>query len=176
MLQGTRLVPNHRNYPQGCDPRQHGLEVMGHHHHRGASRSLCAWGLRGLQCGPLSLRTRGLAHFRGLTDDRNTLCKRVRVDISGRSAQGFTNYKIVKGEKYSWRVYLFDWRIGILCWGPDGGVGAGALGVGSLILIPPEDILATFLVFFWGVGLAATHRQEAGPKPGLAGSGCHPQS
>jgi hypothetical protein len=40
--------------------------------------------------------------------------------------------------------YTFDRWIGILCRGPDGGVEAGALGAGSLILIPLEDLPVVF--------------------------------
>jgi hypothetical protein len=43
---------------------------------------------------------------------------------------------------------LFDQWIGIFCRGPDEGVEAGALGVGSLILIQLEDLLVAFLAFF----------------------------
>jgi hypothetical protein len=45
-------------------------------------------------------------------------------------------------------MYLFDRWFEIFGRGPDGGVKAGALGVGSLILILPEDFPAVFLAFF----------------------------
>jgi hypothetical protein len=46
------------------------------------------------------------------------------------------------------KVYLFDRWIGILYRGPNGGVKAGALGVGLLILILLEDLPMVFLAFF----------------------------
>jgi hypothetical protein len=70
-------------------------------------------------------------------------------------------YKIVKEEKYSWWMYLFDRWIGIFDQGPNGGVEARALGVGSLILIRPEDFPMAFLVFFYGVGLEDAFRLPA---------------
>jgi hypothetical protein len=45
-------------------------------------------------------------------------------------------------------MYLFDRLIGIFYRGSGGGVKAGALGAGSLILISPEDFLGAFLAFF----------------------------
>jgi hypothetical protein len=52
--------------------------------------------------------------------------------------KGFTCY-LVHGENeiYLRYVYLLDRRIRIPFWGLDGGVGAGAVCVGSLILIRP---------------------------------------
>jgi hypothetical protein len=59
------------------------------------------------------------------------------------------NHKLIKNEKGSWRVYLFDRWIRIFCRESDAGVRAGeTLGVGSLILIPLEDFLMAFLAFF----------------------------
>jgi hypothetical protein len=43
---------------------------------------------------------------------------------------------------------MVDRRIGIPFRGPDGGVKADAMGAGSLIFIPLDDFLATFLAFF----------------------------
>jgi hypothetical protein len=57
---------------------------------------------------------------------------------------------------------MFDRWIGILCRGLDGGVGAGALGAGPLILIPLEGFPMAFLAFFWGVELAVAFRIPAG--------------
>jgi hypothetical protein len=51
-------------------------------------------------------------------------------------------------------VYLLDRWIVIPFRGPDGGVKAGALDEGSLILIPPDGLPTAFLAFFEGVGLA----------------------
>jgi hypothetical protein len=58
-------------------------------------------------------------------------------------------------------VYLFKRWIEIFDWGPDGGVEAGALGEGNLILIPPTDFPMVFLALFWGVGLAVAFRLPA---------------
>jgi hypothetical protein len=58
-------------------------------------------------------------------------------------------------------MYLFDRWIGIFYRGPDGGVEAGALGVGSLILILPEDFPMTFLAFFRGVRLVVAFHLPA---------------
>jgi hypothetical protein len=59
----------------------------------------------------------------------------------------FTDYKVISNEKYSRQMYLFYQQIGIPCRGPDGGVKAGALGAGSLILIPLADFPMAFLAF-----------------------------
>jgi hypothetical protein len=45
-------------------------------------------------------------------------------------------------------MYLFDGWVRIFGRGSDGGVEAGGLGAGSLILILPEDFPTTFLAFF----------------------------
>jgi hypothetical protein len=58
-------------------------------------------------------------------------------------------------------MYLFDRWIGILGRGPDGGVEAGALGAGSLILIPPEDFSTVFLVEELGWRLLFVCRHES---------------
>jgi hypothetical protein len=110
---------------------------------KGSSCTFWAWGLWGFRRRPLSLRTRRLVHLWGLAANRY-------------STQGFTGYKVINNEKYSWQVYLFDQLIGILCWGPDGGVRAGTLDTGSLILIPLEDLPVALLAFFRAVGLAVT--------------------
>jgi hypothetical protein len=89
----------------------------------------------------------GIIHLWGLAADRRTFCRRIGVDVLGHSAQGFTGHKVINDEKYSWRAYLFDRWIGILCRGPDGGVKVGTLGIGSFILILPLHIPAAFLVF-----------------------------
>jgi hypothetical protein len=51
---------------------------------------------------------------------------------------------------YSRQEYLPDRWIRIPFWGPNGGVKADGLGMGSLILVPLEDFLVAFLAFFWG--------------------------
>jgi hypothetical protein len=62
--------------------------------------------------------------------------------------------KIVKEEMYSWWMYLLEHWIRIFYQGPDGGVKVGAVGAGSLILIPPADLPMVFLACFCGVRLA----------------------
>jgi hypothetical protein len=54
---------------------------------------------------------------------------------------------IIDKENFSRYVYLLDRWIGIPFSGPDGGVKACFLGIGLLILIPPEDFPAAFLAF-----------------------------
>jgi hypothetical protein len=49
---------------------------------------------------------------------------------------------------------MFDRWIGIPFWGSNGGVEAGALDIGLLILILPNGRSLTFPAFFEGVGLA----------------------
>jgi hypothetical protein len=61
------------------------------------------------------------------------------------------NQKIVKEEIYLWWAYLFERWIRIFRWGPDGGMEVEVLGMGSLILILPTNLLRVFLAFFWGV-------------------------
>jgi hypothetical protein len=51
-------------------------------------------------------------------------------------------------KKCSRLVHLLDRRIWIPFWGADGGVNAGVMDTGLLILIPPRGFPATFLAFF----------------------------
>jgi hypothetical protein len=55
---------------------------------------------------------------------------------------------VIKKNIYSSQEYLLDRWIGIPFRGPDGGVEADVLGMGSLILIPLEDFPIAFLAFF----------------------------
>jgi hypothetical protein len=66
---------------------------------RGVLCAVWAHGFQRFLCSLLCARSRGLGHLRGLTTQRGTLGRRIRVNILGHSAQRFTNYKLIRNEK-----------------------------------------------------------------------------